>query len=132
MLKKLIASLVLGLSIAVTPVMAKPLPELYIGQSNGVDFILNPQESQILTNVFMWPLKANCVMSCENNQINTLFFTILKKTGYLNGMLLSTGASMSQDIKTNDVLDIIANSGSKVEMKNLGSTTMKASCNFIN
>ncbi|NDH09726.1 MAG: hypothetical protein EBY16_08985 [Gammaproteobacteria bacterium] len=131
MLKKLIASLVLGLGVCLTSVMAKPMPEFYIGQSNGVDFVLNPNESQILTNVFMWPLKANCLMSCENDQINTIFFKILKKTGSLNGTPLSLGDSMAIDIKSNDELMIIANSGSKVEMKNIGSTTIKASCNII-
>lgn len=131
MLKRLFASLVLGLSVCATPIMAKPIPELYIGQSSGIDFVLPPSESQILTNVFMWPLKANCQMSCEKNQINTIFFKILKKTGNLNGIELTSGDSMSIDIRSNDELKIIANSGSKVEMKNTGSTTIKATCNIV-
>ena len=131
MLKKRIAALVLGLCGFVTPVVAKPIPELYIGQSSGVDFVLPSKESQILTNVFMWPLKANCVMSCENNQTNTIFFKVLKKTVNLNCIPLTSGDSMSLVISPNDQLKIIANSGSKIEMKNIGDTTIKATCNIV-
>lgn len=131
MLKKQIASLVLGFSVFVTPVVAKPIPELYIGQSSGVDFVLASKESQILTNIFMWPLKANCVMSCENDQTNTIFFKVLKKTGNLNGIPLTSGDSMSIDISPHDELNIIASSGSKIEMKNIGTTTIKATCNIV-
>jgi hypothetical protein len=131
MLKKLIASLVLGLSVCVTSAMAKPMPEIYIGQSNGVDFVLPPKESQILTNVFMWTLKASCVMSCEKNETNIIVFKILKKTGALNGIPLSSGDSMSIDIHPADELNITAYSGSKVELKNMGNTTIKATCNIV-
>jgi hypothetical protein len=79
MFKKVLLSLSLAVSVIAAPVYA--LPEIYLGQANGVEFFLPPNESQIFTNVFMWTINANCEIKCDKNEVNTINFKVLKKTG---------------------------------------------------
>lgn len=129
MLKKLLISLGLAVSVIAAPVYA--IPEIYIGQASGVEFILPPNESQIFTNVFMWAISANCEIQCDKNETNTITFTVLKKTGSLNGLALKSGDSMSVDLHSKDEMLITANPGSKVELKNIGKTAIHAYCNLV-
>lgn len=129
MFKKVLLSISLAVSAIAAPVYA--LPEIYLGQASGVEFILPPNESQIFTNVFMWTINANCEIQCDKNEVNTIKFKVLKKTGSLNGMHLKTGDTMSVDLHSNDAMIISAFPGSKVELKNTGRTTIHAYCNLV-
>ena len=129
MFKKVLLSISLAVSVIATPVYA--LPEIYLGQANGVEFILPPNESQIFTNVFMWTINANCEIQCDKNEVNTIKFKVLKKTGSLNGIPLKTGDSMSVDLHSKDEMLISAFPGSKVELKNIGRSTVHAYCTLV-
>ena len=129
MFKKVLLSISLAVSVIAAPVYA--LPEIYLGQANGVEFILPPNESQIFTNVFMWTINANCEILCDKNEVNTVYFKVLKKTGSLNGMSLKSGDSMNLDLHSKDEMLISSSPGSKVELKNIGRTTIHAYCNLV-
>lgn len=131
MFKKLILTAGVVLGLCSNSVFSNP-PMIKLGQANGIEYILKPGESQTMTNFYPWTLNANCKMTCEEDEINTIEFKILKKTGALNGIPLNTGDSMSIDIHPKDELVITANTGSKVELKNIGKTTIRADCNVVN
>lgn len=127
----MLISLGIVVSVFATPSHALK-PEIYIGQANGVEFVLPPNEAQIFTNIFMWTINANCQMQCDKNEVNTVQFKVLKKSGSLNGESLKTGDSRTIDIHSKDEMIISANPSGKVELKNIGKTTIHAYCNVIN
>lgn len=130
MFQKLVLSLGIALGVCANSALAKT-PDIYMGASNSVEFVLNPNESQKLTNAFPFVLNAACIMTCDDEQTNTIEFKVLNKTGMLNGTSVNTGELMTLDIHPKDQIVISAPTGSKVELKNIGTTTIHADCNFI-
>lgn len=130
MFKKMLVSLSLAVSVLATPVYA--LPEIYLGQSSGIEFVIPPNDAQVFTNVFMWTINANCEIECDKGTTNTVQFKVLKKSGSLNGESLKSGDSRSVDVNSKDEMHISAHPGAKVELKNIGKTAIHAYCNVIN
>jgi hypothetical protein len=128
MLRKFIVSLGLLISAIAMPVLAAP-KEVYLSMStSGIDFYFEPNQSQVFTNAFPWTLKATCQVVCDDSVMNSMQAKILKKSGILNDQTLNIGESMCLDIHNGDVFSLIAPSGSKVEIKNVGGSTIKANC----
>jgi hypothetical protein len=128
MLRKFIVSLGLLTSAIAMPALAAP-KEVYLSMStSGIDFYFQPDKSQVFTNVFAWTLKASCQVVCDDSVSNRMQATILKKSGSLNKQTLNLGESMCLDIHNGDVFELVAPPGSKVEIKNIGESSIKANC----
>jgi hypothetical protein len=128
MLRKYIVSLGLLISAVTMPVLAAP-KEVYLTMStSGIDFYFEPNQSQVFTNLFPWTLKATCQVDCDDSVINSMQAKILKKSGILNNNFLIENQSMCLNIHDGDKFSLIAPSGSKVEIKNTGDSTIKANC----
>ncbi len=96
-------------------------------QGRAIEYELPPHDPQIFSNIFFWKLQATCTIISD---ITTSPFAakMLRKTGTINDILLSTGDSLALVIQTGDKLFITADSGAKVEMINHGETKIIASC----
>jgi hypothetical protein len=56
---------------------------------------------------------------------------MLKKTGIVNDTKLATNETYTTTLKLEDKLNIVAISGSQVELINLGTETLKVSCTTV-
>ena len=91
------------------------------------EFTLPSNEPQVFTNIFFYSIDATCTI-ISDAQDNPFNFTILRKSGSLNGIPLSTGSTMDLIVHPGDKLHITAVSGGRMELTNHGENTMKASC----
>ncbi len=101
--------------------------EHVFSQASVYDFTLPPDEPQIFANTFFWAVEAKCTILSDNEE-NPFSFTVLRKTGSLNGVNLSKGDTMDLIVHPGEQLHISAASGSRVELINHGDKTIKASC----
>ena len=96
-------------------------------QSASYEFVLPSNEPQIFTNTFFWAVEAKCTIISDEAE-NPFSFTVLRKSGSLNGIQLAKGDAMELIVHPGDQLHISAASGGRVELINHGSKTIKASC----
>ncbi len=96
-------------------------------QAAAYEFTLPSNEPQIFTNNFFGTISAKCTVMSESED-NPFSFTILRKSGSLNGIELSKGDSMKLVVHPGDQLYISAASGARVELINSGDKAMSASC----
>lgn len=92
-----------------------------------VEYELPPNEPQVFSNVFMWPVKASCKIISATPE-NTIAFRVLRKNGSVNDVKMSSGDQMTLVFYPNDVVHITAASGGKVELLNLGKNKISALC----
>jgi hypothetical protein len=95
--------------------------------TGGYEFALPPNEPQLFTNYFFWTIDAKCTVVSEKAE-TTISFTVLRKSGKLNGISLYTGDAMALVVQPGDVLNISAASGGQIELTNLGDEEIKANC----
>lgn len=91
------------------------------------EFVLPSNEPQIFTNTFFWSVEAICTIISDASE-NPFSFTVLRKSGTLNGVQLSKGDAMELIVHSGEQLHISAASGGRIELINRGETTFKASC----
>lgn len=96
-------------------------------QVAAYEFTLPSNEPQIFTNTFFWTVDSKCTIMSDI-QDNPISFTVLRKSGSLNGIQLSKGDAMELLVHPGDHLHITAASGGRVELVNYGEKTIKASC----
>ncbi len=96
-------------------------------QATTYEFRLPSNEPQVFTNTLFWAVEAKCTVISDSED-NPFSFTILRKSGSLNGIELSKGDSMALVVHPGDQLHITAASGARVELINYGDKEMKASC----
>lgn len=88
---------------------------------------LAPQESKSLTNSFAWTVNAIC--SIQNTSSNgKVRIEIVTHKGRVNGKNLSQGQGTSLSVKGHDNIAVSAESGTKVNLKNVGTTEIQAAC----
>lgn len=103
------------------------ITEHTFNQVAAYEITLPPNEPQIFTNTFFWSLEAKCTIESENGN-NPFAFTILRKSGSLNGIPLALGDAMDVTVHPGDIIYITAASGARVELINRGEKTFKANC----
>ena len=96
-------------------------------QGLTVEYELAPNDPQVFSNVFFWTIKSTCTVISEFPD-NSIFTTMIRKSGSVNGIPLTAPDAMSLTAQPGDKLNITAESGAKVELVNLGLYTIKASC----
>lgn len=101
--------------------------EYTFSQASGYEFKLPPNEPQIFTNTFFWVVDAKCTIISDSEN-NPFSFTVLRKSGSLNGVPLSKGDAMELIVHPGDQLHITAASGGRIELVNYGVDTIKAVC----
>lgn len=117
-----LASIIANHAFALTPDVFRAGP--------AVEYVLPINEPQVIANQFIWPIKAVCTMSSDND--NNLFsFKVLRKSGSFNGTPLTAGDTVNIVIHNHDKVNIFAVSGAQVELVNRGEKTMYASCSVI-
>ena len=125
-MKRTIGVLLLGLGcILATHAFSATQHPFQLGPT--IDYELPVNEPQVFSNVFMWTVKASCTInSTEAN--NIISFRVLRKTGSVNNMNLSSGETVTLILHPKEVVYITALPGAKVELLNQGRTTILASC----
>ncbi len=96
-------------------------------QAPSYEFILPTNEPQIFTNSFFWSIQARCTIVSEIES-TPLTFTVIRKTGSLNGIPLTKGDTVELIVHPGDDIFITAASGGRVELTNHGETTITATC----
>lgn len=98
-----------------------------LSQGLPYEFTFPSNEPQVLVNTSFWALDGTCTIISDVED-NPFSFKVLRKSGSLNGILLSKDDSMSLTVHPGDLLHITAASGGKLELVNHGTSTIKASC----
>lgn len=101
--------------------------EHLFNQASTYEFLLPANEPQIFTNTFFWTIESKCVIISDQEE-NPFSFTVLRKTGSLNGVPLAQGNSVDIVVHPGELLYITAASGGRVELLNRGENLVKASC----
>lgn len=96
-------------------------------QGLAVEYELPPNDPQVFSNIFFWEVKAICIV-ISDVQDNTIRIKMLRKSGSVNGLNLTTDDVTSLTAHPGDKLHITAASGAKVELTNVGAQPIKASC----
>jgi hypothetical protein len=96
-------------------------------QGISIEYELLPNEPQVFSNVFFWEIKAVCTI-ISNTPDNKISIKMLRKTGSVNGVPLTTDEITYLTGQPGDKLYITAPSGAKVELTNLGAQSIKTSC----
>ena len=99
-------------------------------QGLSVEYELPVNDPQIFSNIFFWTVKASCTIISGTPE-NPFNVTMLRKTGSVNEIMLTSGDSMDIVVQLGDKLNITAVSGAKVELVNHGNTSVKASCSTV-
>ena len=92
-----------------------------------IEYELPVSDPQVFSNIFMWTVKASCIIK-SNEPNNTISFRILRKTGTINDINLTLGDTMTLIFHPQDTVYITALPGAKVELINQGSAAIIASC----
>jgi len=100
--------------------------EHILRQGLGIEYELPANDPQIFSNIFLWQVKATCIIISENTE-NSITIKMLKKTGTVNSIPL-TAEPMVLKVQSGEKLIITADSRAKVELINHGDKAIKASC----
>ena len=90
---------------------------------------LNPNETKLLTNNALWTLNATCTIQGKNQVKSKIRISVLKNKGSVNGKSLSTGQATSVTVKNNSSISVSAESGTQINLINLGAEGLQAVCN---
>jgi hypothetical protein len=89
---------------------------------------LNPHESKSLTNNSFGILHATCVVQNVHQKSSKIKINVLKNSGTVNGRRLSTGQGTLIQVRNNGSVSVSAESGTKINLINLGAGALQASC----
>ncbi|WP_454780976.1 hypothetical protein [Legionella sp. WA2022007384] len=102
---------------------------LFCSQSNAQKTIkLNPNETKLLANNTLWTLNATCVVQCTHQNNGKIKINVIKNSGVINGKKLSTGQGTLIRVKNNSSVSVSAESGTQINLINLGSDELQAVC----
>ncbi len=91
------------------------------------NYEFEPNKPVDISNPLLWSIKASCKIS-TTDESDHLKGVMKKGSGTLNGQ--SVGAGVELDLKNGDTLTITATYLASVEITNLGSNTVSASCSL--
>ncbi|KGP62462.1 hypothetical protein EP47_14435 [Legionella norrlandica] len=87
---------------------------------------LGPNETKLLKNSSLWTLNATC--NIQGNADGKIRIIVLKNNGKINGKNLSTGQGTSFKVKNNTSISVSAESGTQINLINLGDQELQAVC----
>lgn len=99
--------------------------ELSLGYT--IDYVFQPNEPQDLVNNFFFTIEANCKIE-STDESDDILGKILSGSGSLNSNKLNKGEEITLTVRNKDTLHIVAPSGSKVRLTNLGLNELTAKC----
>ena len=102
-------------------------PDNFATQGLSAEYTLPSNIPQIFSNVFFWTIFATCTIISEHAD-NVISFKVLRKSGSVDNIPLSTGDIRNFQVHAGESLKISAISGGKVELTNLEDIAIKASC----
>lgn len=89
---------------------------------------LKSNESKLLTNNSLWALNATCTIQGTKQTHSKVKISVLKKNGSINGKSLSSGQATFVTVKNNSVISVSAESGTQINLVNLGNEELQAVC----
>lgn len=89
---------------------------------------LSPNETKTLKNSTLWTLNATCSVQSSTQVNGKIKIIVLKNNGKVNGKSLSTGQGTSITIKNNSSISVSAESGTQINLINLGNQELQAVC----
>lgn len=89
---------------------------------------LNPNENKTLTNSAFWKLNATCSIQSTKPINGKIKITVLKNNGSVNGKNLTSGESTSLKISNHSSIAVSAESGTQINLINLGDQALEAVC----
>ncbi|WP_044543243.1 hypothetical protein [Legionella pneumophila] len=89
---------------------------------------LSPNETKTLKNSTLWTLNATCNVQSGTQVNGKIKIIVLKNNGKVNGKSLSTGQGTSITIKNNSSISVSAESGTQINLINLGNQELQAVC----
>ncbi|HAT2009905.1 TPA: hypothetical protein I8Z88_002136 [Legionella pneumophila] len=89
---------------------------------------LSPNETKTLKNSTLWTLNATCNVQSSTQVNGKIKIIVLKNNGKVNGKSLSTGQGTSITIKNNSSISVSAESGTQINLINLGNQELQAVC----
>lgn len=95
-------------------------------QAQQVSLNLMPKASKLITNHYAWTLNANCTIQAQQN--NKIRVSVLQNKGTVNGRNLSKGQATSLTVHNNQSISVSAEPGARVNLRNMGSAPIHASC----
>ena len=102
-------------------------PVLASNQYGPYEYMLSVNEPQIIPNISMWTVRAECTIISES-QDNVIAIKALYKKGAVNDIKLSRGDKMVISVEPGEVIYLKAESGARVELTNEGSEDIIARC----
>ncbi len=102
-------------------------PAISGGQYGPYDYILPINEPQLIPNISMWTISAECTI-ISNVPENIITVKALYKKGSVNDVQLKRGDIIVLNVDAGEVLHLKAESGARVELTNEGSEEITARC----
>lgn len=96
-------------------------------QGLSIEYVLPANDPQIFTNSFFGKITATCTAGTEDQQTDLLVEGLSKKIT-INNLPLENNKSVTITIHNGDKFILVAESGSKVSLTNLGEHSLSASC----
>lgn len=125
MIRKIVMSLLCASGLWASNAIATT--EHVFSQGMAIEYELPVNDPQVFSNIFFWTIKANCMLTSEAPE-NIISVKMLKKSGTVNTRELVSGDSVELLVQTGETIFIAAESGAKVELNNLGTKKVMASC----
>ncbi len=102
---------------------------LFSSQSHAQKTIkLSPNETKLLANNTLWTLNATCIVQSTHQNNSKIKINVIKNSGMVNGKKLSTGQGTLVQVKNNSSLSVSAESGTQINLINLGTDELEAVC----
>ena len=94
---------------------------------SGYVFELPAKSPQVMSNPFIWEVKADCIIDAKVDMFD-VSFQVTRKKGTLNGRKMSTGELIILSFSPHDKVKITAQAGAEVILTNLGDSPAYATC----
>ncbi len=88
---------------------------------------LSAHETKVLTNYYLWTYHTTCNIKTDNKN-DKIQIKVVKNSGTVNGKILTSGQSKIIDLKSNSHIYVSAESGTEINLINLGDSDLQASC----
>ncbi|BCA95102.1 hypothetical protein TUM19329_14630 [Legionella antarctica] len=96
-------------------------------QGVTLEFELPPHDPQLFINYMFWSVEATCKITSEDENVE-LFAKALAKKGKINDITLTVGQSLQVNLHSGENIKLSADSGAKVQITNLGTHLVRATC----
>lgn len=95
----------------------------------GLEFVFFPSIPTRIENPLYRTMDAKCSIESQGDQ-NELVGVMKIKTASINSVHLNTGENVTISVKNGDIMRIVADFGSRIEMTNKGEGVVRAVCSI--